>query len=153
MKSAGVPSTSGREASRLQRGFTLIELMIVVAVVAILSMIAVPSYTDYLRRGQVQEAPGALADYRTRMEQYYQDNRNYGTGGNCGVVIPTAKYFDFTCNSDAATGQTYLATATGKGGQVAGLAYTVNQLNTQGTTCTSCAWNFSAQNVWVLRKP
>ena len=63
-------------------GFTLIEVMIVVAIVAILTAIALPSYKDYIRRGRLPEAFNALADYRTKMEQYYQDNRNYGSAAS-----------------------------------------------------------------------
>ena len=59
-------------------GFTLIELMIVIAVVAILAAVALPAYGDYLRRGQLPEAFTNLADLRVKMEQYYQDNRSYG---------------------------------------------------------------------------
>lgn len=142
---------------KTQSGFTLIELMVTVAIVAILSMIAYPSYTDYLRRGQVQEAPNNLASYRTQMEQYYQDNRTYASGGGCGITLPAAplvKNFTYACQT-ANAGQTYTATATGvTGGLVAGLAYTVDQLNNQGTTCTGCAWNFSGtQTSWVMKKP
>lgn len=131
--------------------------MVTVAIVAILATIAYPSYTDYLRRGQVQEAPGNLAGYRAQMEQYYQDNRNYGSAAACGVAVPaapSAKYFNYGCTTGNA-GQSYTATATGiAGGLVAGLAYTIDQLNNQGTTCTGCAWNFSgAQTTWVVRQP
>jgi len=145
-----------RNQKRRPGGFTLIEVMITVAVVAILSMIAYPSYTDYLRRGQVQEAPRNLADFRTRMEQYYQDNRSYAAGANCGVAVPVApaaNYFSYACTI-ANAGQTYVATATGVGGSVAGLGYTVDQLNNQGSTCSGCAWGFTGpQGTWVLRKP
>ena len=54
-------------------GFTLIEVMIVVAIVAILAGIALPSYLDYVRRGQIQEGTTALADGRVKMEQFFQD--------------------------------------------------------------------------------
>ena len=64
-------------------GFTLIEVMITVAIVAILGSIALPAYFDYVRRGQLPEAFSNLADYRVKMEQYYQDNRNYGTTTLC----------------------------------------------------------------------
>jgi len=136
-------------------GFTLIELIITVAIVAILAAVAMPAYQDYSRRGRVQEAPQNLADFRARMEQYYQDNRTYGpTGGTtCGVAAPTLKSFTFSCNTSNG-GQGFSATATGTGGLTAGLAYSVNEQNTQTTTCTSCAWNFSSpQNSWVVRKP
>jgi type IV pilus assembly protein PilE len=68
----------GRAPRAWQRGFTLIEVMIVVAIVAILSSVAYPAYTDYVRRGQLQEAFTNLANYRIQMEQYYQDNGHHG---------------------------------------------------------------------------
>jgi type IV pilus assembly protein PilE len=59
--------------------------MITVAIVAILASVGYPAYTDYLRRGQLPEATAALSDYRVKMEQYFQDYKNYGTtnGGDC----------------------------------------------------------------------
>jgi type IV pilus assembly protein PilE len=134
----------------------LVEVMIVVAIVAILSTIAYPGYTDYIRRGHVQEVPATLLAYRARMEQYYQDNRTYANGGACAVprpVAPEAEYFTYDC-SVSNGGQAYTATATGVGRSVAGLAYSIDQRNGRSTTCTGCAWNFSGvQSTWVLRKP
>ena len=97
--------------------------MIVVAIVAILASIALPTYRDYLRRGQLPEASTYLSDYRIKLEQYYQDNRAYSTDGTCRTgatwssFAPTeAKYFAFSC-ATAAPYQTYTLTATGsKGG-------------------------------------
>jgi len=141
---------------RAVRGFTLIELMVTVAVIAILSMIAYPSYTDYLRRGQVQEAPTNLATFRAQMELYYQDNRNYGTGTTCGAALPVASastHFTYACTLSNSN-QSYSATATGSSGLVVGLVYAVDETNAQKTTCNNCAWNFSTtQNTWVLRRP
>lgn len=138
-------------SATFQAGFTLIEMVIVVAMVGILAAIAYPSYTDYLRRGRAQEAPNALADFRTRMEQFYQDNRNYGAGG-CGVAAPASDSFTYACaltNGD----QGYIANATGTNALVTGLGYTVNQANAQTTTCAGCAWGFANQNAWVTRRP
>ncbi len=74
------------------RGFSLIELMIVVAVDAILSAVAIPSYRDYTIRAQLVEAINSLADMRVRMEQFYADNRTYGAAA-CGVAMPVLEKF------------------------------------------------------------
>ncbi len=122
-------------------GFTLIEMMVVVAIVAILGAIAIPSYTKYVQRGDLVEATQALSQYRVQMEQYYQDNNTYANGAICGVAIPTP------CTLN--TGQAYTATATGKtGGQVAGFIYTIDQTNTQKTTW---AWGLSSTTSWIVR--
>jgi type IV pilus assembly protein PilE len=127
------------------RGFTLIEVMITVAIVAILASVALPSYNDYIRRGQVQEAFTYLSDYRIKMEQYYQDNRNYGA--TAGTVCATdatastwsgfnpsdAKYFTFSCVT-ANTGQSYTITATGSSGRATGHVYAINQAGNKTTT-------------------
>lgn len=56
---------------RVQQGFTLIELMIVVAIIGILAAVAIPSYQDYTIRAKVTEAVGALATAKTSISEYY----------------------------------------------------------------------------------
>jgi type IV pilus assembly protein PilE len=139
---------------RASAGFTLIEVMVTVAIVAILAAVAIPNYSDYLRRGNVQEAVQNLSSYRAQMEQFYQDHRNYGSGTACGITVPgTVKNFAYSCSLTNSS-QGYTATATGQTGtNVTGLAYTIDQQNAQGTTCTSCKWSFGTATSWVLRKP
>jgi type IV pilus assembly protein PilE len=129
------------------RGFTLIELMIAIAVIGILSAIAYPSYTDYVRRGQLAEAFANLSDFRVRMEQYYQDNRSYANGANCGAAaVPggNAKYFTYACalntTAGAPAGQSYTVTATGASSNTAGFTYTINERNVKSTVTVSPAW-------------
>jgi type IV pilus assembly protein PilE len=59
------------------RGFTLIEIMIVVAVIAILASIALPSYNNYLRKARRADAQAALTDIASRQQQYLMDARAY----------------------------------------------------------------------------
>ncbi len=135
-------------AKRLSLGFTLIELMIVVAIVAILSAIALPAYRDYVLRGQLSDARSQLATWAARMEQFYQDNRNYGaSGGACGITIANSTLFAFTCTN---TGQAYALLATGTG-STAGFSFTINELSTRSSTVSS-AWGGTTHGCWVTRR-
>lgn len=121
----------------LSHGFTLIELMITVAVIGVLAAIGYPSYTEFVHRGKIVEGLGELSALRVRLEQYYQDNRNYGsTAAACGVVMPSKPTFAFTCTWGAsATSQSFVATATGlASGGMSGFTFTVNEVNAQATS-------------------
>lgn len=127
-------------ASR-QSGFTLIELMVVVAIVGILAAVAVPRYRDFVRRAAVTEATTFLADLRTKQEQYFLDNRAYGGASGCGTAMPTTgKYFALSCTFTAAGG-TYTITATGRTGTSGeSFTYTIDQDGTQVTTALPSDW-------------
>ena len=56
---------------RVRRGFTLIELMVVVAIVAILAVVAMPAYTDYIVRGKIPDATSRLSAMQVQMEQFF----------------------------------------------------------------------------------
>lgn len=131
-----------RHPRRDAKGFTLIELIIAIAIVGILASVAYPQYQNYLRRGQLAESFSTLADMRVKLEQHYQDNKFYGTtaaSSDCPTLsgytaFPvTSKYFSFTCAGGAAPSQTYTVTATGAGGLTTGYDYTINQAGTKGT--------------------
>lgn len=113
------------------RGFTLIEIMITLAVVALLAAIAMPAYTAYIQRSRVPPALDALSSVATRLEQRYQDTGNYANGAACGVAMPEVPLFTVTCALN--TPQAFTATATGTG-RMAGYTYTINQLGARATT-------------------
>ena len=73
---------------RSATGFTLIEVMITVAIIAILAAVAIPSYTDYITRSKIQEATSSLLAMRTKMEQYFQDQRTYVGACAANTVAP-----------------------------------------------------------------
>jgi type IV pilus assembly protein PilE len=117
---------------RRQRGFTLVELMVAVAVMGILSAIAYPSYSSHVRQSRTADAVALLALYQLSMEQASQDNGNYGVE-TCAVTVPAATpYFELSCVLGAG-GQTYVATATGTNAMT-GNTYTINEAGTKKTT-------------------
>jgi prepilin-type N-terminal cleavage/methylation domain-containing protein len=142
-------------------GFTLIEVMIVVAIIAILAAIALPSYRDYILRGQLVDATNLLSAGRANMERYFQDNRQYAKIS--ATIFPpcdplasgrTQGAFTLTCTTSAATDPpAYVLTATGSG-STAQFSYTVNQQGIQSTTIASGApWPaVNAAACWIVKK-
>jgi len=136
-------------------GFTLIELMIVVAIIGILGAIAIPAYSRYIQRGDLVEATSNLSQYRVQMEQYYQDNRSYfNLNGACGIAPPVMVNFTMACIAGAgAAGQSYIATATANAASpVNGAVYTINQSATQGTVALPAGWaGAPSATTWIVR--
>ena len=136
------------------RGFTLIEIMIVVLIVAILGAIALPAYTNYIQRAKITEATSTLADLRLRAEKYFADNRSYQPTPPAGIAVgfntaTAAEYFAFACQ--APTFDTFVCTATGAA-DLAGFAYTINESNVRGSTFPAGhGWNNCATR-WVTKK-
>ena len=145
------------------RGFTLIELMVVVAIVAILATIALPAYNDYVRRSKIQEASATLLAMRVQMEQFFQDNLQYS---DVSVTIPspcnappTLKYFTIPV-CPVLTVDTYTIQANGgtaTDATLAGLVFTINESNTRASTVTASTTMADAgysgnATCWVTRK-
>ncbi|HEY0841245.1 type IV pilin protein [Methylotenera sp.] len=106
----------------VQKGYSLVEMMIAVAIIGILGSIALPKYGDYVKKGKAAEATSTLANLKVRMEQYYQDNRTY-VGGICAPASG-AKYFAYSCSSATATAFVLVADGVG---EMANFQYTVDQ--------------------------
>lgn len=141
-----------------QNGFTLIEVMVVVVIIAILSAIAVPQYSDYVTRSKITEAVAGLSDVRVRMEQFFQDNRTYAnacaTGSNTATdVLPNDTLnFQFRCTATP-TATTYEISASGvTGSSMAGFTFTVDQSNQRTSTITGVSGWTGNGNCWVTKK-
>jgi len=114
--------------TRQTRGFTLIELMIAVAIVAIISAIAIPSYQNSIRKSRRPEAKSALLDLAARQERYYTLNGAYSDGvtvpNSLGYALPanlgTAAAPDYVLSvvtPNPGTGPTFLLQALAQGDQ------------------------------------
>ncbi|WP_027484826.1 MULTISPECIES: type IV pilin protein [Rhodanobacter] len=117
-----------REHRRDQRagGFTLIELMIVVAIIAILAAIALPAYTSYITKTKRVAAEGCLSEHANYMERYYTTNLSY-----TGAALP-----GLDCASLQRTGANYqYAVASAS---TAAYSVTATPINAQLTRDTMC---------------
>lgn len=109
-------------------GFTLIELMITVAIIAILAAVAMPSYQDYVRKSRRADAQSFMQEVVARQQHFLVDRRAYGTSitgststGGLGMTLPTnvSSFYTVTMATDnAATPPSFTVTATPSGNQV-----------------------------------
>ena len=116
-KPSRIPVTPGRQA----KGFTLIELMIVVAIVAILAAIAYPSYTSYIVRKNRAAAASLMLEISNLQQRYMLDSRSYAADLTAlGVTVPPSISANYDIATAANTGTTqpgFTTTATPKGSQ------------------------------------
>lgn len=134
-----------------QTGFTLIELMITVAIIGILASIAVPSYSNYVKRARLTDAFNQLSTYALKLEQGFQNNYTYISSGTvCSPAKPTSTtYFDFDCTGNATT---FTAKATGKG-NMTGYEFSIDQVGNKKTTKFEGAdYSSAAKNCWWTKK-
>ena len=134
-------------------GFTLIELMIVVAVVALLAAVALPSYRAQVRKSKRTDAKMSLLDLASREERYSTTNNSYthayanlGFASDFPVAVPSATTFNYALAVTAAGTSTFTITATPNGDQVNDTCGTYQlteqgvQSNTGATTDSATCW-------------
>lgn len=131
----------------VQKGFSLVELMIVVAIIGILVAIAVPNYAEYTIRGMIPEGTAELSNRRIRMEQYFQDRGTYVGAPACTDASPTAS-FTFSCTAESATAYTLQASGAGP---MANFTFSINQTGAKSSATSQSGWTGNA-TCWITRK-
>jgi type IV pilus assembly protein PilE len=141
---------------RATGGFTIIELMIAVAIIAILAAVALPSYRDYIVRGHLADATNGLATMRAQMERHFQDNRSYATVGtfvtpcaSTDAATRTFNLFVVSC-SGTPTATAFTLQAVGSGA-ASGFTLTITEADVRATTAAPSGWTTCASK-WLLRK-
>lgn len=139
---------------RNNTGFTLIEMLIVVAIIGVLAAIALPAYQNYVIRGKLTEAFSVLSAQRVKMEQYYQDNRTYVGACVNGTVAPDpnagATYFTYACSNLSTTGYQITATGVSSKGVSNQFIFTIDQNNNKTSTGPS-GWGTN-NSCWIRAK-
>jgi len=135
MQGMKIPRSCPRPTRAPQRGFTLIELMIVVAVIAVLSLIALPGYQDSVRKSRRSEAVAALSAVQQAQERWRANNPAYAASAALTVAPPAGLGLAATTSNghyaiaiSGAASASYTVTATAQGAQVADKA--------RGVTCS-----------------
>jgi type IV pilus assembly protein PilE len=136
-----------------ERGFTLIEVMVVMVIVAIIAAIAIPQYKDYVIRSRITHAIQGLATKQTQMEQCYQDNHTYDPSTACPACVADNSNENFNFSCPTLTGTTFTIQATGKG-PMTGFVYTITEHSVKGSAISGApsGWNGNSSTCWITKK-
>jgi type IV pilus assembly protein PilE len=154
-------------SSSSQTGFTLIEIMIVIAIIGILAAIAIPQYQQYVMSSRITQATTGLSEMRLKMEQYFQDNRTYNNVASPSCAAPgspniaalpaNTQFFQFDCPGTRDQFN-YTVRATGLS-SMNGFVYTLtlspaSAQPVRATTAAPSGWNIATNGAtcWVRNK-
>jgi len=126
----------------MQRGFSLIELVIALAIVGILTAIALPSYASYMRKSVRSDAQAFITDAANRQQQFLSDRRTYaGSMSTLNISAPATLNGKYTFSIAAADGPppTFTITATATGDQVHDVCPTLT-IDSAGNHAPATCW-------------
>lgn len=133
------------------RGFSLVELLIVVVIIGVLAAVAIPAYGNYVTRSRLSEAFTGLGTIQTSAEEYWSNNHTYAglDTATPSRMPPNSVNFIFSLNNTA-TASSYTATATGQG-TMQGFVFTIDQNGNRATTAVPAGYATNA-SCWIDRK-
>ena len=141
MRSTVTAFNRRRSVDRLPRGFTLIEVMIVVVIIALLATVALPAYLDQVRKSRRADAIARISQFQQAQERWRSNNATYGTLPNLGIGATTADGYYSLSMTASPTATTYQLLATATGAQAS------------DTNCKFLALSMSGGNTTLLSGP
>jgi type IV pilus assembly protein PilE len=143
-----------KNCAKTNSGFTLIEMMMVVALIAILAVIALPAYNGYVNRSKIKTVQADLVALSLNFENRYQRTLSYPASDYADTAAirtafsnwaPASKASDFTFSTTGSTSSSYTLVATGAGGGVSGCVISI----TSGGVRAIATCPYSSDGNWL----